>query len=406
MTDITILCKVVDNFGDIGFVWRLAKNLHENFSDYKIRIVIDNLSAFKNLCPQVELNLSEQEILGIKIFSWSEEDFCYKEFSVHNPEIILECFQCSRPGWLEKLLFDEGVKNIVQIINIDYLTAEDYAEEFHCLKSGTRNIRVKKINFMPGFTERTGGLVLDQPFLDNHDSKKNTGTVSQILMFNYPKNFVPVINALNEFAIKNGKFAINLARGAGKDSFLDSLRICDKNAEFAIKKNNSAIGQSEFAIKNDKIAIEVLAINHLKFAINELPFLSQENWDKMMCAQDLLFVRGEDSLSRACLCGKPFVWQAYVQDDDYQLVKVSALLQRMERYFEKKDFEVIKKFWLLYNGQYTDKENYSKMLEEACLEFLYNQNAMRGGFAGFADSLFSIGNFTERLDLFIQSMRE
>jgi Uncharacterized protein conserved in bacteria len=144
----------------------------------------------------------------------------------------------------------------------------------------------------------------------------------------------------------------------------------------------------------------------LKFAINELPFLSQENWDKMMCAQDLLFVRGEDSLSRACLCGKPFVWQAYVQDEDYQLVKVNALLQRMERHFEKKDFEVIKKFWLLYNGQNADREDYFKMLEEACLEFLYNQDAMRGGFAGFADSLFSIGNFTEKLNLFIQSMKE
>jgi Uncharacterized protein conserved in bacteria len=164
MTDITILCKVIDNFGDIGFVWRLAKNLHKNFSDYKIRIIIDNLSAFKNLCPQVELNLSEQEIFGIKIFNWAEDDFCYKEFTDNNPEIILECFQCGRPGWLEKILFDEGIKNIVQIINIDYLTAEDYAEEFHCLKSGTRNIRVKKVNFMPGFTKKPVDLFLTSRF--------------------------------------------------------------------------------------------------------------------------------------------------------------------------------------------------------------------------------------------------
>jgi hypothetical protein len=74
-------------------------------------------------------------------------------------------------------------------------------------------------------------------------------------MFNYPKNFVPVINALNEFAKRNGEFAINLARGAGKDAFLDSLRICDKNTEFAIQNNEIAIENSKFAKKNDDLAI-------------------------------------------------------------------------------------------------------------------------------------------------------
>ena len=44
-SDITILCKVVDNFGDIGFVYRLAKNLRKINPHYKIRLVVNDLHS-------------------------------------------------------------------------------------------------------------------------------------------------------------------------------------------------------------------------------------------------------------------------------------------------------------------------------------------------------------------------
>ena len=52
--DITILCKVVDNFGDIGVVYRLAKsilNLSQNpqFAKTKIRLIVDDLTAFNKI---------------------------------------------------------------------------------------------------------------------------------------------------------------------------------------------------------------------------------------------------------------------------------------------------------------------------------------------------------------------
>ena len=46
-----------------------------------------------------------------------------------------------------------------------------------------------------------------------------------------------------------------------------------------------------------------------------LPWLPQADFDRLLWAADLNFVRGEDSWVRAQWAGRPFVWQAYPQDD-------------------------------------------------------------------------------------------
>ncbi|MBQ3838032.1 MAG: elongation factor P maturation arginine rhamnosyltransferase EarP, partial [Treponema sp.] len=137
--------------------------------------------------------------------------------------------------------------------------------------------------------------------------------------------------------------------------------------------------------------------------VRELPFLSQEEWDKNLYAQDILFVRGEDSLSRACLSGKPFVWQAYLQDGNYQLVKVRALLARMRPHFAPDDFSALEKFWLLYNGAegFGKPKTAGAAMEEACYGFLKRSDKMKAGFEAFARSLFELGNFAEKLDEFV-----
>lgn len=407
--DLTILCKVVDNFGDIGFVYRLAKNLVQLNPQREIRIAVDNLAAFNKIESRVDPALAEQVLEvacadslqdqegadkagnegkpktagRLKIFDATNAAVCAREWTKKPARVILECFQCGRPDWLEALLFD-GVTRAL-IINIDYLTAEDYAEEFHRLKSGTRSPLVRKVNFMPGFTEKTGGLILDAaaetaskpknaPATENGFITKTAGP--QILMFSYPKDFAPIIRAILRW---NKAAQINLAQGAGKESFLAANENCLQDS----CKPKTAGG----------------------LFVRELPFLSQEEWDKNLYAQDILFVRGEDSLSRACLSGKPFVWQAYLQDDNYQLVKVRALLERMRPHFAPGDFAALENFWLLYNGAESSgkPKTAGAAMEEACYGFLERSDKMKAGFEAFARSLFELGNFAEKLDEFVSS---
>ena len=451
---LTILCKVVDNFGDIGFVYRLAKNLVQLNPQREIRIAVDNLAAFNKIESRVDPGLAEQELEVVcadcrqdqdcaakagnegkpktaaetksvdkpktggrlRIFDATNAAVCAREWTKKPARVILECFQCGRPDWLEELLFPHEdclqTKNApprALIVNIDYLTAEDYAEEFHCLKSGTRSPLVRKVNFMPGFTAKTGGLILDAAATNNYlqakdcagqvgivgktitagaaetGSKTKTAPVTengfltktagpQILMFSYPKDFAPIIRAILRW---NKAAQVNLAQGAGKESFLAANENCLQDS----CKPKTAGG----------------------LFVRELPFLSQEEWDKNLYAQDLLFVRGEDSLSRACLSGKPFVWQAYLQDDNYQLVKVRALLARMRPHFAPEDFAALENFWLLYNGAESSgkPKTAGAAMEEACYGFLERSDKMKAGFEAFARSLFELGNFAQKLDEFV-----
>lgn len=371
--DITILCKVVDNFGDIGFVYRLARSLSDLCPNLKLRIVADNLKSFSLLCPEIDPLKDDQNANGWQIFNWNAEKTCLETFRKNPPKIILECFQCGRPEWLETLLFTEKIPNVAHIIMIDYLTAEPYAETFHKLKSLTRSAKVQKVNFMPGFTKKTGGLILDKPFLD---ALKNRTYVNDkffnILFFGYQRNYSPVIRALQNFNNKSEKkINLLLAKGAGFDSFLAAYE-----AEKSAEKN--------------------------LFALEELQFLSQIEWDALLTKTPLLFIRGEDSLSRACLCGVPFVWHAYSQTEEYQLVKVNALLDRMSVHFSLEDFKIIRKCWQLYNTTNADP----KELENVLNDFLQNYKKLCGGFKDFSESLLKNGDLTEHLLEFIKSNLE
>lgn len=358
--EISVLCKVVDNFGDIGTVWRLCKKLKTIEKNLKINLIVDDLSSFKKICPIILENKNFQIINEINIYNCNNNDFCYEEFSKKDGEklkIILECFQCGRPSWLEKILFEDKLNRTVQIIMIDYLTAEKYAEDFHCLKSLTRSAKVQKVNFMPGFTNKTGGLIID-------DELQNRNKSGDVLLFAYEKNWIFLMNAINKWAKNQKDKKILLAQGKG----LKSLEKAYKN----------------LPTKN--------------FEVEVLDFLSQEDWDKMLKNCSVLFVRGEDSMSRACLNGIPFIWQAYPQSDEYQTVKVNALLQQMKNYFCEKDFEIISNAWKCVNEEKINENDAQKSL----FDFFENADNLEKGFYSFALELRKNGNLCEHLLSFVR----
>ena len=126
------------------------------------------------------------------------------------------------------------------------------------------------------------------------------------------------------------------------------------------------------------------------FAAADLPFLPQEDWDRVLCAADFSFVRGEDSLSRACLAGAPFVWHAYPQEDDYQLVKVRALLARVQPYLPQALVAPLERVWLSYNTA-------NALDGEALFTLLAQHDALTAAFRAFSHALITNGNLAEHL---------
>ncbi len=334
---ITVLCKVVDNFGDIGVAWRLCRRLAKIQSKYKICLVVDDWEAFskiedglpRRLTTQSEATKQSISIEGIEIFPWNNNELCHEVFSQNDGDrlsVILELFQCGRPEWMETILFKEKLQRTVQIIMIDYLTAEKYAEDFHCLQSLTRSAKVQKVNFMPGFTEKTGGLVIDDAWQELSVWKKE----GPVLVFTYERDWtslveallsavsLPVVECPKDVSKPPYPPRLLLAQGRGKESFMQAL--------------NKVVSTSSTTI------------------VEELPYLNQTEWDKLMKNCSALVIRGEESMSRACLSGIPFIWQAYPQSEEYQLVKVRALLERMKPHFGEEDFEIVEKAWIAINS--------------------------------------------------------
>ncbi len=62
-------CTVVDNYGDIGVTWRLARQLVAEHQ-CAVRLWVDDLRAFERLCPEIDVTLSEQWQQGVQVRHW------------------------------------------------------------------------------------------------------------------------------------------------------------------------------------------------------------------------------------------------------------------------------------------------------------------------------------------------
>ena len=431
IVEILILCRVVDNYGDIGFVYRLARALSDLDGSLRLTLAVSDLDSFARMAPGIDPALPVQRYCGWDLLDWNAAASCADWCRVHNPRRILECFQCGRPDWLEDYLFGGGglppacglpAGETAHIINLEYLTAEAWAEDFHLLKSGTRSASVKKVNFMPGFTPRTGGLLLERGFMDLLADRAGTreqvrrqlagqagGLAGQsclldpsactILVFSYEKDFAPLVRAFERFHAQGGKPAVCLAPGRGAASFRSAYTECAAAG---------AAGRTADA----------------PFPLVELPYLSQDRWDALLVSCDLAFVRGEESFARACLASRPFLWQAYRQEGGFQLVKVAALLERMRSFFAPEDFSLLAEFFLLYNidagaggsaveaieaieavsalcpgllPQLAESGWQDRRLEELTVWFLQEGERLAPCFAAFSASLIANGDLASHL---------
>lgn len=363
---ITVLCKVVDNFGDIGVVYRLSKQLKKINPQNQINLVTDNLSSFQKICSAVKTELPFQSVEDLNIYDWNAADFCHEAFLRDDGALmplVLECFQCGRPDWMERILFEEKLNRTVHIIMIDYLTAEKYAEDFHCLQSLTRSAKVQKVNFMPGFTEKTGGLVIDDEWKEVPVWKSE----GPVLVFTYERNWNSLVEGVMSLQKSPRELKFLVAQGRGKKSFMNAVKAC---------------GAENF--------------------VEELPYLNQTEWDKMMKECSALVIRGEESMSRACLSGIPFIWHAYPQSEEYQLVKVKALLERMRRHFTTADFEIVEKAWLEINSPDGGTDRGKKINFYA--DFFSALPRLVSAFQDFAGSLRKNGDLAYNLMTYIKKL--
>lgn len=309
INSIDIFCEIIDNFGDIGVVYRVAKELKKIYNNQvKIRVIFNRIDEFLKINPSAK-NLEIQEIEGIFYYTYEyvKKNIC--TFSTAN--VIIEAFGCTIPEEYMNVAYN----NSDLILNLEYLSAEDWVEDFHLQESILGKGKLRKFFFMPGFTEKTGGIITDSLYLDRITKVKNNlseyrkkylknidnydnkliGTV-----FTYEKNFAPLMRDLKKL---DREVALLAMGEKTQESFKEFFK---KN--FVEKLGN--------IYKYGKIEIEFY------------DFLSQEEYEELINVVDFNFVRGEDSFIRAVLTGKPYLWHIYCQKEFVHMDKLQGFLDK------------------------------------------------------------------------------
>lgn len=304
-----IFCKVVDNFGDIGVSWRLARQLQAEH-DLEIRLWIDDLAAAQKIIPSLNSAKNSQVCDEITILKLSAE----ADYS-QAAEVAIEAFACELPpAYLAAMVRQQS-----KWVNLEYLSAETWVDDFHAKPSPqdflNLNNGLVRYFYFPGFTNNSGGLIREskiieqnQLFADNKQLQNNFWQALQVTnfaalkisLFCYPH--APIAQLLN--VLSKSDQLINC--------YVPASSILPQIAEFFGKKTLK-VGDN---------------LQHKNLQLQVLPFLSQANYDKLLCTCDLNFVRGEDSWIRAIWAGKPFIWQPYFQDESTHIKKLDAFLLR------------------------------------------------------------------------------
>lgn len=166
--DWDIFCCVVDNFGDIGVTWRLARQLKQegalptHGNEVQVRLWVDDLASFARICPGLDPAQDSQWVDGIYVQHWHDT----LPADTLPARVVIEAFACQLPApFIERMAEQMASQPRPPCwINLEYLSAESWVEDCHALASPQRvgNQSLNKYFFFPGFTARTGGLLCER----------------------------------------------------------------------------------------------------------------------------------------------------------------------------------------------------------------------------------------------------
>ena len=308
---LALFCKVVDNFGDIGICWRLARQLsHEH--GIAVTLWVDDLASFQRLCPSVSTAAQHQDIGGVIVRHWSDQESIVTVDQI--ADIVIEFFGCDLPpAYIQAM----ALRDPAPIwINLEGLSAEAWVEGCHTLPSPHPQLRLTKYFYFPGFTAQTGGLLRESDLIARRVDFESTPTARDDFLLRLGLTDAErAAYKVSMFCYPDAPLAALFEAWQRLPMPLTCL-VPEGVASLAIEQFLGAAACPGAARARGALTVRVI------------PFIAQPEYDKLLWACDVNFVRGEDSFVRAQWAGKPFIWHIYPQDKNLHHVKLRAFLQR------------------------------------------------------------------------------
>ena len=314
-----IFCKVIDNFGDIGICWRLAADLAAR--GQLVRLWVDDASALSWMAPA--------GCEGVQLLHWTGS------IDVHvldaaPCDVLVEAFGCEiAPEFIAAcacIYWSGDQKDTLKPlwINLEYLSAEPYVARNHTLTSLVSTGPAagwKKVFYYPGFTPDTGGL-LREPDLAIRQAAFDRAAWLKKLRIDWQGETLVSLFCYEPPALAQLLQHLEQSARLGRPV---RLLVAAGRATEAVKTIKTPI----LAKNIRKVGLNPNETERNQLSISYLPLLSQIDFDHLLWASDINFVRGEDSIVRAIWAGKPFVWQIYPQDDGAHGAKLEAFLDML-----------------------------------------------------------------------------
>jgi len=355
-----IYCQVIDNFGDVGVCWRLARELSARGE--RVRLWLDDDKPLRWMAPWQP---GEAAPAGIEVRDWAQAGLGDEAVG----DVVIEAFGCHLPEALVAKMSHVAPSPGVRWVNLEYLSAEDYVERSHGLPSPVMSgpgAGLTKRFFYPGFTPRTGGLLRPAsdgapglgvaPWLASDAERR---VLRQRLLATLPADLPgePCLSGARALAPASAATQATLGidapwvlafcyASAPLGAMLDALAAHAAHAAPQPVHVWLAPGQAtELAMRwqASRPATDALVLR-------PLPAVPQHMFDAWLDACDLRLVRGEDSAVRALWAGRPHFWQLYEQDDGVHADKLQAFLDRWMAGWPADLRAQLAPWWQLWNG--------------------------------------------------------
>ena len=356
---IDLFCRVVDNYGDIGVCWRLARRLAHGHGA-ALRLWVDDLESFSRIQPGIDARAAQQHVAGIDIVHWTSD-----APDLSPGDLIIEAFACDPPPRFVERLRAASPQPIW--INLEYLSAETWIEDCHALPSHRPDGSLKYF-FFPGFSVRTGGLLREPGLIAARNAWRNDAAAQAALLarLGLPAQ-VPGVRLATLFCYPHAPIddlLAGLAQAPG-----DTLLAVPQGA--APSLNAGRMG---------------------KVTVARYPLVPQDDFDRLLWTADLNLVRGEDSFVRAHWAGRPMLWQIYPQDEDAHWIKLDAWLAHAGL---PPEIEALNRAW---NRAPSSAASFSEALADALSEPLHT--AWREATTRFTEALAQQDDLADRLMTF------
>ncbi len=330
-----IFCRVVDNFGDAGVCWRLARQLAAEHG-LAVTLWIDDVRTLARIVPALDATAADQGSADVRIRHWTDAAAA----SASPADVVIEGFGCG--------ITDAYVAAMARApqppvwVVLEYMSAEPWIDTSHGLPSPHPQNGLLRTFWFPGFTPRAGGLLREAGLLAQRDAAVADPSRRAALLREAGVDGAGQATLVSLFCYANPALPALLDQWADGDDTLVCLA-------------PEGIARSEldrFTAGAVPHAGQTIVRGALTIAT--LPLVDQDDFDQRLWQCDLNFVRGEDSLVRAQWAGRPFVWQLYPQDEDAHLAKMDAYLTRYEAGVPEPAHAVQRAFWYGWNDGNAD----------------------------------------------------